>query len=348
MNKSQMKKAFWMFFTTVLSVLTVWALLKQSETMSVDTLVKKIGEADLKWIIVAVVSAGSYVFFEAVALCSILKGIGYRQSLRKGILYSTSDVYFSAITPSATGGQPASAFFMLRDKIPAGVSTAALILNVMMYNVSIVFLGIIAIVIAPDSFMGFKLSSKILIILGFVGFTFLSMFFFSVLRGSHKIFALIRRFLNFLYQKNIIHKLEHKLEKINKMEADYRNCTSLIAGKNWIMGKAFFWNMIQRASQIIVPALVYISLGGAPQVSRMLFSKQCLITIGYNYVPIPGALGIADYLMIDGFSSIMSEGMAFELDMISRGLTFYICVTLSGIITLVGYLRGRNRNDRSL
>ena len=76
--------------------------------------------------------------------------------------------------------------------------------------------------------------------------------------------------------------------------------------------------------------------------TRILFSKQCLITIGYNYVPIPGALGIADYLMIDGFSSVMPEGLAYELDMISRGLTFYICVALSGIITLIGYLRGRN------
>ncbi|MBQ7149244.1 MAG: flippase-like domain-containing protein [Pseudobutyrivibrio sp.] len=343
MNKAQMKKVFWMLFSTALSILTVGTLLKQSETMSVETLIEKIGNADLRWIIIAMICSVGYVIFEAVALCSILKGLGHRKRINNGIIYSTADVYFSAITPSATGGQPASAFFMVRDGIPAGVASAALILNLMMYNASIVFLGVIAIIIAPTSFMGFKLSSKILIVLGFVGLSLLSLFFLSVLKASDKIFSTIRRFLNFLYAKKIVHKLEHKLEKLDKIEADYNNCSALISGKNKIMRKAFLWNVIQRASQIIVPTLVFISMGGSGRLSKLLFAKQCLITIGYNYVPIPGALGIADYLMIDGFSNLMTEGLAYELDMISRGLTFYICVALSGLITLFGYLKGRKK-----
>ena len=186
--------------------------------------------------------------------------------------------------------------------------------------------------------MAFKLSSKIFIALGFVGLTILSFFFFSVLKGSEKIFALIRRFLRFLHSRKILHRLEPRLEKLDKIEQDYENCSQLISGKTTIMIEAFIWNVIQRASQIIVPALVYVSMGGKSEYASLLFSKQCLITIGYNYVPIPGALGIADYLMIDGFSSIMSKTDAFTLDMLSRGLTFYICVTISGLFTLTVYL----------
>ncbi|SDB37023.1 hypothetical protein SAMN02910298_01784 [Pseudobutyrivibrio sp. YE44] len=338
-----MKKAFWMVLTLALSVLTVAALLKQSESMSIETLMKKISEADTKWITAAIISTACYVIFEAVALCSILKGIGYKQNINRGLIYSTSDVYFSAITPSATGGQPASAFFMLKDGVPAGVASAALILNLMMYNAAIIFLGIVAIIIAPRSFIGFGIAAKVLIILGFVGLSLLTVLFFSILRNSKKVFSVIRRILNFLASKKIIHRLEPRLQKLTKIEADYKNCAKLMAGKTRIMFKAFFWNVLQRASQIIVPALVYISLGGKCSLVKMLFSKQCLINIGYNYVPIPGALGIADYLMIDGFSSIMFKDAAFELDMISRGLTFYICVTLSGLITLLGYLKGRHK-----
>ena len=114
------------------------------------------------------------------------------------------------------------------------------------------------------------------------------------------------------------------------------------------MFKAFFWNVVQRSCQIVVPSLVYIALGGQRHQSILLFFKQCLITIGYNFVPIPGAMGIADYLMIDGFSSFMTKNAAFELDMISRGITFYICVTISGLVTLIGYMKGKKRYDRSL
>ena len=162
-----------------------------------------------------------------------------------------------------------------------------------------------------------------------------------MLRGGERIFSVIRRFLKYLHSKKVFHRLEPKLEHLEKIEQDYENASRMIAGKSGIMIKAFFWNVIQRASQIIVPALVYISLTGQSHLTSLLFSKQCLITIGYNYVPIPGSLGISDYLMIDGFSSIMSKDAAFELDLLSRGLTFYFCVTLSGLITLIGYLKGK-------
>ncbi|MBR4708320.1 MAG: flippase-like domain-containing protein [Pseudobutyrivibrio sp.] len=336
-----MKKAFWMVFTLALSVLTVWAVLKQSESMSISALLQKIAQADKKWIVIAMISALGYVFFEAVALCSILKGIGYKVNIRKGLLYSTADVYFSAVTPSATGGQPASAFFMLKHGIKAGVTSAALVLNVMMYNLAIVFLGLVAIIINPRALLAFHTSSKVFIILGFIGLTLLSLFFLSVLKGSEKVFSLLRGLLSILYDKKIIHHLERRMKKLDKIEADYENCSSLISNRWDIMIKAFFWNVLQRASQILVPAFAYIAMTGEKGFVGEMFSKQCLINIGYNYVPIPGALGIADYLMIDGFSSIMSKGTAFEIDMISRGMTFYLCVTLSGVITLIGYLKGR-------
>ena len=152
MNGSQKKKVFWMIFSLFLAGLTIWAVLKQSEDMSVAKLIQIVEGADKKWIIASMISAVLFVVFEAVAICSILKEISYKTSLTKGFLYSTSDIYFSAITPSATGGQPASAFFMLRDGIPMGVASATLVLNLMMYTAAIIFLGMIAVIISPHLF----------------------------------------------------------------------------------------------------------------------------------------------------------------------------------------------------
>lgn len=86
-------------------------------------------------------------------------------------------------------------------------------------------------------------------------------------------------------------------------------------------------------------------MGGDYKNAASLFSKQCLITIGYNFVPIPGAMGISDYLMLDGYSRIMSSDMAYKIEMIGRGITFYICVLICGIITLAGYLIGKKKAD---
>ena len=57
-------------------------------------------------------------------------------------------------------------------------------------------------------------------------------------------------------------------------------------------------------------------------------------------------MGISDYLMIDGFTEIMGEKMAYSVELISRGITFYICVLISGLITLVGYCIKRRVSPR--
>ena len=145
------KKIFWAAFSPLLAMLTVWALLKQNQSVSVRDIANTAAGADKFWFLSAILSSILYIVFEGFALCSILKGAGFRPKLKNGFLYSTADIYFSAITPSATGGQPASAYFMLRDRISGGVTTAVLMLNVMMYTASIVALGIISVILRPIS-----------------------------------------------------------------------------------------------------------------------------------------------------------------------------------------------------
>lgn len=342
------KKVFWALISPLLAGFTVYTVLKQSKNVSVDDLINSAVGADKAWFGSALLSTALYIIFEAAALCCISKGIGHKRSLRQGFFYSTSDIYFSAITPSATGGQPASAYFMLRDGIPAGAVTVTLILNLMLYTMAIVVLGIVSMIIYPSALVGFSTVSKVFILLGFTVFTGLSIFFLLILKSGNWIFSLASSFLRFLNRKGIVHQLAPKLLKLDKAHTDYAQCAHAIAGRTSIMIRAFLWNLLQRSSQIIVPMLLYISMGGKTIHAAEIFSKQCLITIGYNFVPVPGAMGISDYLMIDGFTDLMGREFAFQLEMLSRGMTFYICVTLSGIFTLIGYLIGRFRSQNSL
>ncbi len=343
-KKSNFKKIFWMLFSVLLAALTVWTILRESKTLSLPKLLEVVADGNKFYLIVAVICAAGYVFFEAVAICSILNGINYKRSLWNGIIYSTSDVYFSAITPSATGGQPASAYFMHEDGIPGGVVSATLILNLMMYTAAIGFLGIVAIILNPDFFREFGLAPRVLIMVGFVVLILLIMVFFTMLKDSDKVFGILKRVVVFLKDKRLLRHGEDRLARLDKAHKDYSNCAKMFAGRSDILIKAFIWNVLQRASQIAIPMFMNLSFGGFKRDAITLFSKQCLITIGYNFVPVPGAMGIADYLMIDGFSKIMTHEAALQLDMVSRAISFYICVTISGLITLGGYLWKKREN----
>ncbi|MBQ7521280.1 MAG: flippase-like domain-containing protein [Clostridia bacterium] len=342
-NIDRYKKVFWAVFSPLLAVLTVWAVLEQNKSVSIKDIIDTFSRTNKIWFTLAAICSFLFIVLEGVAICSILKGANYRPKPLNGLIYSTSDVYFSAITPSATGGQPASAYFMLRDGISAGVVTATLIVNLMMYTVSLVVLGIIAVIIHPHAFFGFSPLSKVLIISGAVVLGTLSFCFFFMLKNGNKVFSWLEKFLNFLKRKRIVHISERVFRKVNKTKKDYAECSKLLANNYSILLKSFLWTLLQRISQIIAPVLLHLSLGGNLRDSSLIFSKQCLITVGYNLIPIPGAMGVADYLMIDGFSEIMGRNAAFGLEMLSRGLTFYICVSVSGVITLVGYIIKRKK-----
>jgi len=337
------KKIFWSLFSLLLAGLTVWAVFSQSEGISVREIFDNAANGNKIWLTCAILSVVLYIVLEGVAICSILKGIGYRRSFHRGVLYSTADIYFSAITPSATGGQPASAYFMIADKIPAGVATAVLILNLMMYTLSILALGIIALLINYTLLFEFRVVSIIIIITGFVVLALFSLFFLSIFRRGDRVFGIIRRLLRFLHRKHLIKRLDSKLEKLKKTEEEYLDCARLVTGKTSTMVKAFVWNFLQRASQIAVPMFIYLMSEGTIGKAVNIFASQCLITIGFNVIPVPGAMGIADYLMVDGFTGLVGREEAFKLDMMSRGLSFYICVAVSGIITLFGYIMLKRR-----
>ncbi|SFC99487.1 lysylphosphatidylglycerol synthase transmembrane domain-containing protein [Butyrivibrio sp. YAB3001] len=337
------KNIIWTIVSLILAVSTIRLVLKEGNNISLRELTTVISSSNKIFLILGAISSLMYVWFEGVAICSILKSTEYRQSKVKGLLYSTSDIYFSAITPSASGGQPASAYFMIKDGIPAGIATATLILNIMMYTISILVLGIVSVIISPNAFWGFSGFARFLIYLGFTILSVLAFFFYALLKKEKLIFNPLKKMIFFLYNKKIINEKDKKLSKLEKIRNDYTVCSSLISGKKRVLVSSFIWNFIQRTSQMIVPMLIYASLGGNKVAMATVFSKQCLTTIGYNFIPIPGGMGIADYLMIDSFIEVMGEQMAYNVELISRGMTFYICVFISGITILVGYMVRRNR-----
>lgn len=348
-KKRTSKNIIWTIISAILAILTIRVILNQNRDMSLKDLMDVIRSSDIFFISLSVIFAALYVYSESVAISVILKKAGYARSSLKCLTYSTADVYFSAITPSATGGQPASAFFMRMDGIPAGAVTATLVLNLVMYTVSIVILGIISIFLRPGNFEGFGTSSKVLIIIGFCALSLLTAAFVILLNNGRLIFDPLKRLINFAYEKKLIRNKDNKLERLEKIRNDYKTCAGLISESRRVLLYAFIWNFLQRASQLIVPSFVYAALGGNRMNMVMVFARQCLVTIGYNCLPIPGGMGISDYLMIDGFTPVMGESMAYSVELISRGITFYICVTISGLITLAAYLRRKRKNDdRSL
>ena len=77
------------------------------------------------------------------------------------------------------------------------------------------------------------------------------------------------------------------------------------------------------------------------------WATQGFAVLGSNCIPIPGAMGVSDYLMLEGFGMMMPSAEAANLELLSRGLSFYLCITVCGISVLLGYLLQKRRNHHA-
>ena len=347
MDKDVIRRIFWNIFSLLLAVLTLWAVFALSGEKSPMEIVGELRDADDLWVVLAVVSSLMYVVLEGAAIATLLSSIGCPVSPLKGLLYSASDAYFSAVTPSATGGQPAAVYFMVRHGIPAGTGAVVMLVNLILYTLATMALGLFALVCEPVLFLNFRAISKVLVAGGLAVLFGLTVLFFSAMAKSHHIFDLLRRITSGLMKRKSEEERRTRLGRIDEAQRDFSLCSSLMGTNKKAVLKAFLLNLGQRACQIAVPMLLHIGMDGSLRTGLRIFSAQCMVTVGYNCVPVPGARGVADFLMIDAFTDLIGEEDAFMLEMLGRGVSFYLCTLVSGVAVLSGFIILKIREKRS-
>lgn len=329
----------------ILAVLTIYAVINGSG-VSAAGLISGIKTASLPFLCGAFLCMLGFIFFEGAALTVLSRGLGFSARYRRGIVYAAADIYFSAITPSASGGQPASAFFMICDGIPGTAVMAALLLNLIMYTLAVITVGLFAILLFPGIFLHFSLIGRIFIFIGVLTLIGLTLLFLLLLRNQRllqKIACGASAFLDALHFHSAAKKLRNKLEHILE---EYEACVTLVLGKRTMLLQVYLLNLLQRISQLLITVFTFSAIHGDPAKLAKLFATQIYVVLGSNSMPLPGGMGVTDYLMLNGYLELMTREQAYQLELLGRGLSFYLCMILSMIIVGFGYLMQKKNKWR--
>ena len=341
------KNGIWLVVFILIAAISIWAVAAQSRSFSAAEFFSYISTASPVWLLSAVASTVLFILFEGMALVVTCRLLGHRIGFRHGYIYSASDIYFSSITPSATGGQPASAYFMMKDGMSGMTATAALLSNLCMYLVSLIVVSIICFAVRFDIFLSYSTASKIIIACGGLALVALTSFNVLLLVNDTLLYRLCRGGINVLCKLRILRNKEKRLAKLETSMESYRQSTAMISKHKKGLWMTFLFNFMQRLSQLAVSMFVFIATTGRSfwEATDVLF-VQGYTVLGSSCIPIPGAIGISDYLMLDGFSSIMSEAEAVNLELLSRSLSFYLCVFICGISVLIRYFTIKKRGKK--
>ena len=338
MNKS-LKNLLWLLLLIAISVGTVLIITSSSKGFSWRCFMHFLSKADPLWIATAFLCAFGFVYFEGLGLQCPCRFFECPCSAGSAVFYSATDIYFSAITPSAAGGQPAALLVMMRRGIPAAVSAIALLLNLVMYTVSILIISGVCIAVDPKILLHMPPAPKLFIAFGTVVQIAFIIIFLMCIFNDAMVLAVCRWCLKLLCRLRIVKSYDEKYEKLLEITEQYKNCGILIKTETRLLIKVFLCNFAQRLSVICVAVCVYMGVGGVFSKAFEIFSVQALAVLGSNAVPVPGAVGVADYILLGGFGRIVSDPVSVEL--LSRGISFYSTFLFCGILILAVFIRGR-------
>ena len=333
------RKIAWALVALVIALLTVKTVFSLNKDISFDDLLAMLRAASPVSITASLLCMFGFIFFEGISLQYILGKLNYRVNIFRGLIYSAGDQFFSAITPSASGGQPASALVMKAHGIPAAHITACLLMNLIMYTASTEVIGLACLILNSAALDYFDALSKVFIIGGIVILGFLLFIFILLMKKGEVLGFLEDIIISFLLKIHLIKDRSKWDKKRKKHLKDFALCAKMLEGKPGVLITVFILNLLQRLSQISVTT----SFNSAFEIGRKvpieeLWTVQAFAQIGSYCAPIPGGMGVADYLMLEGFQSLFDTDYAFMLQILSRSISFYLCTLVSGLIFLAGYI----------
>lgn len=319
----------------LLAGVTLFVVTQTTSGLDLDRIVDFLGRIHPMLLTLSVAAALSCVVVEGWILRMLCMRLGHSAPMKRSVMWAASDYYISGITPLATGGQPAAAYFMQRDGVPLAEASLLLVLNTTMYQGALFLLGIPGLIIAlATPQVSISTGAAWMLAYGYIAiFAMLVVCVLCMVRGS-----LVRTmgifFIRVFAKLHLVKNPAKSLAAMNRALEEYGKTAALIGRDKKAVWATLGFNLLQRALAGLPICLLAAGLGVEPGLLPVIFSLNVLCIIGASAFPIPGAAGVTELLFVLLLSPLL--GPATESVMlITRLLVFYLCVLVGGVWTWV-------------
>lgn len=329
----------------VMALLLGWTVHTVLGQQTPGQLARAIAHADWRFLLAGLALMAAFIGCEAKTTHVILRALGSPQPFRRCYFYSCTGFFFSNITPSATGGQPAQIYYMGKDGTPVVHGAIDMLLVTIGYHTATVIFGILALASCSDLPEQLGGQVGLLLGLGFAIFVALdvAMILFLFLPGP------VRRLGNWairaavracpgLDQVKLEERLEEELER-------YAQGARLIRSAPGLLPQTLALSACQLACSYAVPYVIFLAFHLTGVTFWEVFSLQVLCTIAVGYLPLPGSAGAAENVFLRSFVLIFGSGLVAPAMILSRTVNCYLMLIVTGIVVAAAHFRRRPNQE---
>ncbi len=315
---------------------------------------KAIQQISLNWILVAIVCMVAYWLTDGWLLHYITNHVtGSKLSYPKSLKIGIVGLYYSALTPSSSGGQPFQILYMKREKISVGAATCIVLIKLVSFASTVLVFYALSLIVLSSSYVHSNPAIYWMSILGCVLYVAVLALFILTIINETWVLRAGNAILNFLHRIKILKKEEtvQKAQKsFTKVIEDYNGTAKYLKHNLKKLALAILISIVNIGFLFAITYFIYRAFGLQEYTFMYVMALQAFLYTAISYFPLPGAAGASEGGFYTIFSAIFAKDLVFMALLIWRIMTYYIMLALGSLVVVLDefFTMRKNRKNPEL
>lgn len=333
--QSKKKNLLHIAILILLVIMTFYLLFRDKDLSSILYTIQR---SNPFYIVVGFLLVILFVCSESVIIHYMMRSLKKRSHFVSCIKYSFIGFFFSCITPSATGGQPAQLYYMKKDGWDLSVSTLILMIVTVGYKFVLVFFGAVILLFHHNLIVDYLGKAMVFFYLGlFLNVVCVTGMLILIFEPN-----LARKIavwgMQILQKFHLLKPKEDREKRLLHSMEQYHAAANFFRTHKIIICNVFLISVFQRVCLFMVTYFVYRAFGLNGFAPYDIVLLQATISIGVDMLPLPGGIGASESLFAIIFKPIFGASLVLSGMLLSRGISYYGLLLISAVITIFAHL----------
>lgn len=287
----------------------------------------------------------AFVFFDVLAIWLCLRKQGFRIGLLKVFSINIIGLYYSNITPGASGGQPMQVSYMRRAGIPVGNGTTAVTIRLIANQFMVSLLSLLFLLF-NRSFVHEQLAGAIWFVrIGWlINFAVVPLVLLAAFRRNW-ILRIVSGLISLLARIRLIRDRDAAAEKVSDvLDTYYTAIHDLLRSPAQILLQCLLsaLSMLSLTGSIV---FAYYAFGMSGTPWYQVLTLSLLLFVSASYTPLPGASGAQEGGFMYYFNGVFTGGTKGLALLIWRFFTYYLSLFIGVVMILFERIRAPRRRE---
>jgi len=342
------KQKFLIILPLLLFGLTAWIIGTNQEFPQILLVIRQV---NFSYLVFACLLMGGYWLLNAGILKALFQRNQRPLSWKNAIQLTMVGQYYSAITPFASGGQPAQILSMSAKQIPVGCATSLLMVKFLIYQVTVVLYALGFFLWQYHYIQRTLAGSFTWILLGLALNGVLILLIILALLKRDWMESKLKRLIDFIGSRRANFQTETWKEKMNRTLSDYETSAKEVQAAPKIACKVFLLTFLQLTAYFAVSWAIYRSFGLSQIGVARILALQALLYMAISFIPTPGNAGASEGGFLVIFHLLFTGATLMPAMLLWRLITYYLNLLIGGLVTIYDHwecARGHKKKASSL